>query len=355
MAFIDTLRGLASLYVLVFHLSLITTPQAVPPSWLAPIVGAGGCGVMLFFIVSAFTLCLSMESRSTGQAEPVSNFYIRRFFRIAPLFYTWLVIYYFRDIWYYHAVHSAGMVAASVFFVMNLIPGQETGYVWASWTIGVEMLFYAIFPLIFFYARNIGIALALLLIAMALRVPWHAFTLRAMDPLIGQPFYIYSLIFNLGIFLAGIVVYHLYKLIDPAKAARHGVGYALVALFFAIIIWDVYNPKGYDRSTQVFIQTLFFSVLTLGLSITPVKFLVNRITQFYGKISYSVYLSHATTVFFMSPIFAWFYRITEYKTLAFAASVAAALAVITPLSYLTYRYIEVPGNALGRSLIQRRA
>jgi peptidoglycan/LPS O-acetylase OafA/YrhL len=355
LAFIDSLRGLAALYVLVFHLSLITSPKAVPPSWLAPIIGGGGGAVMLFFIVSAFTLCLSMESRATGGIEPLAHFYVRRFFRIAPLFYTWLVIYYVRDMWYYNVDHSAVTVAQSALFIFNLIPGQETGYVWASWTIGAEMLFYAIFPLIFFHARNLGIAIAMMLIAMMLRVPLHALTSRALDPAIGEAFYIYSLVFNLGIFLAGIVVYHIHKLIDRDKADRYGAGYSLVALFAAILVWDVYCPQGFTRTTQVFLQTIFFSALTLGLAITPVKLFVNRITQFYGKISYSVYLSHATTVFFMSPLFAWFYKITPYKTLAFGASVASALAVVTPISYLTYRYIEAPANAYGHSLILRRA
>jgi peptidoglycan/LPS O-acetylase OafA/YrhL len=356
LAFIDTLRGLASLYVVCFHLSLITTPQAVPPSWLFPFVNAGGSGVMLFFIVSAFTLCLSMEARSTGETELVTNFYIRRFFRIAPLFYLWLAIYFIRDILYYHVTHSAGVVAASGFFVFNLIPGQEEGYVWASWTIGVEMLFYAVFPLIFFYARNLGIALALCLIAMAIRIPFHAFCLRAIaDPAVAESFYEYGIVFNAGVFLAGIVVYHLYKLIDPARAARLGVGHALIALFVAGLVYECYIGIAPDRSTNVAFQTFIYGALLLGLGLSPVKLFVNRITQFYGKISYSVYLSHATTVFFMSPIFAFVYRQTEYKTLAFGISVLLALAVITPLSYATYRFIEAPGNALGRKLIQRRA
>jgi peptidoglycan/LPS O-acetylase OafA/YrhL len=356
LAFIDTLRGLASLYVVCFHLSLITTPQAVPPSWLFPFVNAGGSGVMLFFIVSAFTLCLSMEARATGETEPVANFYIRRFFRIAPLFYVWLAIYFIRDILYYHTTHSAGVVAASTFFVFNLIPGQEDGYVWASWTIGVEMLFYAVFPLIFFYARNIGIALALCIIAMTLRIPFHFWFLRLnADPNVGQLFYEHGIVFNAAVFLAGVVVYHLYKLIDPMRAARLGVGQALVAFFVAGIVYECYVGVAPDRTTNVAFQTLIYGALLLGLSISPVKLFVNRITQFYGKISYSVYLSHATTVFFMSPIFALLYRLTPYKTLAFGISVLLALAVITPLSYVTYRFIEAPGNALGRRLIRRRA
>jgi peptidoglycan/LPS O-acetylase OafA/YrhL len=355
--FIDSLRGLASLYVVFFHLSLITKPEAVPPSWLAPFIGTGGSGVMLFFVVSAFTLCLSMESRAVSEAAPITNFYLRRFFRIAPLFYFWMIIYYFRDIWYYHDVHPFSEVAPSLFFYLNIIPGQEEGYVWASWTIGAEMLFYAAFPLIFAYSRNIGMAFGLFLIALALRIPWHGFVLRFItDP--GQNpahYYDYSIIFNLGVFLFGIVVYHLYKLIDPAKTSRFGTGQMLLAVFVAGTMWECYDTPSADRTINVAIQTVIYSALLLGLAITPAKIFVNRVTRFYGKISYSVYLSHATTVFFMSPIFGWVYQQTIYKTLAFAVSVGLAMAVITPLSYLTYRYIEAPGNDLGRHLIRRMA
>ena len=44
-------------------------------------------GVELFFVVSALTLCLSSAARSNREALPTLNFYIRRFFRIAPMFY----------------------------------------------------------------------------------------------------------------------------------------------------------------------------------------------------------------------------------------------------------------------------
>jgi len=357
LAFIDSLRGLASLYVVVFHLVVITKPQAVPPEWLAPFIGGGGSGVMLFFVVSAFTLCLSMEARADSEASPITNFYLRRFFRIAPLFYFWMVIYYVRDIWYYHDVHPFSEVAPSLFFYLNIVPGQEEGYVWASWTIGAEMLFYAAFPIIFAYSRNIGTAFALFLIALALRIPWHGFVTRFITDPTQNPelYYEYSIIFNLGVFLFGVVVYHLYKMLDPEKISRFGGGQLLLAVFSAGLMWECYDVPTDDRTINVTIQTIIYSALLLGLAITPAKIFVNRVTMFYGKISYSVYLSHATTVFFMSPLFAWVYQQTIYKTLAFGISLGLALAVITPLSYLTYRLIEGPGNHLGRQLIRRIA
>ena len=94
-----------------------------------------------------------------------------------------------------------------------------------------------------------------------------------------------------------------------------------------------------------------YSVLLLGLSITPVTFAVNRATRFYGVISYSVYLSHATILYLMSAVFAFIYSRSPSVNLAYGVSIALGLGAVTIISYLTYRYVESPGNKLGRAII----
>ena len=157
-----------------YHMSQIPQPNLAPPGWLAPLVYSGGSGVMLFFVVSAFTLCLSMDSRSKDEQTPIKNYFTRRFFRIAPLFYVWMGIYYIRDIIVFNSYTSPWTILQSLSFTLNLFPGKEAGYVWASWTIGVEMLFYLIFPLIFLLSKNIFSATSILIITLFFRIPWHA-------------------------------------------------------------------------------------------------------------------------------------------------------------------------------------
>jgi peptidoglycan/LPS O-acetylase OafA/YrhL len=83
--YIDTLRGLAILSVVMVHSSQNFPPRS---EVLIQIAAQGSRGVQLFFIASALTLFLSMDARS-GDQEPRSleSFFIRRFFRIAPAFY----------------------------------------------------------------------------------------------------------------------------------------------------------------------------------------------------------------------------------------------------------------------------
>ncbi len=89
LAYIDVLRGIAILMVMLIHTSL-------PVNGLSTFVGYvdryGQMGVQLFFVASAYTLCHSFVGRA-NEPRPLSSFFIRRFFRIAPLYYFGIVTY----------------------------------------------------------------------------------------------------------------------------------------------------------------------------------------------------------------------------------------------------------------------
>lgn len=89
-AFVDALRGWAVIGVILVH-----TYQWIPCSseTLGTIAKRGAFGVQLFYIISAFTLFLSLSRRYFSDTSPFICFFIRRFFRIAPLFYLAILFY----------------------------------------------------------------------------------------------------------------------------------------------------------------------------------------------------------------------------------------------------------------------
>ena len=98
-----------------------------------------------------------------------------------------LSFYAFRDALYYGVWHSPWEWAKSVLFIFNFIPGSETGIVWASWTIGVEMVFYAIFPLLFLRYRNGPGLVALLFATLLISVAYHEYALHlALPPAVAE-------------------------------------------------------------------------------------------------------------------------------------------------------------------------
>lgn len=84
LTFLEALRGYAILGVVLTHSTQKLTNL---PQWLDNIGIQGARGVQLFFIVSAFTLFYSLSRKHPTHSIDVKDFFIRRFFRIAPAFY----------------------------------------------------------------------------------------------------------------------------------------------------------------------------------------------------------------------------------------------------------------------------
>ena len=144
---IDALRGIGALAVALMHVYyMLGVSQDAP--FLNVIMQHLGAGVQLFFIVSAFTLCLTHEHKAENRV--VSYFLIKRYFRIAPLFYlcviTTYVVLKIKGIEVYQ--YTPVSIFTNAAFVFNLIPSVDVALslTGAGWTIGVEFLFYFLFP-----------------------------------------------------------------------------------------------------------------------------------------------------------------------------------------------------------------
>ena len=79
--YIDGLRGIAILLVLLVHNRFLVAGANYFPPNVLEVIDAGQYGVQLFFVVSAYTL---MSSFYTRKNEPFQsrNFFIRRFFAL---------------------------------------------------------------------------------------------------------------------------------------------------------------------------------------------------------------------------------------------------------------------------------
>lgn len=351
-AYIDALRGLAALYVVFYHLALMPKPNLSVPYWIKPFVLSGGTGVTLFFVVSAFTLCHSMRIH-VGEPHSIQAYYLRRFFRVAPLFYVWIGISLIRDWNWFGVAHSLGKILLNVLFGYNFIPGQESGFVWASWTLGIEMVFYAVFPLIFRYVtdyrRATGFFLASLVVASVYRYWVMALPLPEAQRV---SFLQYSFLHMLPVFACGILAFFVYERFVQERTIYRGWAWVLLAgAFFgysALLAGDL-NVL----IESLYWQAIIYSCLLLGLAIFPWNLLVNRWTLFYGAISYSVYLNHPSIVYVLSPAYQWIYALDAPLTFKYGLSAIVTVALVTLTSYITYRAVEQPGMRLGQRLVRQ--
>ena len=329
-AHIDTLRGLAALYVFFFHLALLPEPDLGVPYWAKQIVLSGSTGVTLFFVVSAFTLCYSMRARSDGP-NPIYGFYVRRIFRIVPLFYVWMGISWLRDAYLYGTRHSLSDVLLSASFLFNLIPGKQAGFVWASWTLSVEMLFYLIFPLVFRFVSDYRRALTFFLftIIASRAFPYFLVYLPISDP--QRSSYINSsLLHHLPSFAAGVLAFHLYETFIKDKEVNRYWGVAFLGIFVFLYDAILSNPNLYTIPLPW--QAIAYGCLLIGLSIFPWKLVVNKFTVFFGLISYSVYLGHTSVIIALRPLYTKISAIDMATSLKFFLCASITLGLVALLS-----------------------
>lgn len=273
------------------------------PAWAGPVVLTGGTGVTLFFVASAFSLCLAARL-SEDRGFPLAVYALRRLFRIAPLFYVALAVSLLRDRWLLSASHSIGAVAASVAFVFNFFPGWETGIVWASWTIGVEMPFYCVFPFLEARSRTVITAVTLVLALLLAAALWPQAALLHWaglpQPIIDLQIQ-FGLMRHLPVFGFGILAYRLYERFIERRPLPASLGVALLlgaGCLYAALLRGRVGPAPFTDG--YYWQAVIYSAVVLGLVIYPSPFIVNRLTLHMGKVSYSLYLLHPFVVFAMS-------------------------------------------------------
>lgn len=348
--FLDALRGLAALSVVIYHTALMPAPNPVVPRWAEIVVLNGGMGIALFFVVSSFSLFFTMPMR-LREPNPWASFFVHRFFRIAPLFYLWLLLTPFRDKFMQGISHDWEEIAASASFIFNLVPRGQQGVVWASWTIGVEMLFYVLFPLFYLFAKNRWQALTL---TLWLLIGWTAIkgllVYFPSEPATRDMFVSFSFPHYLPVFGCGAIAYHL--LMPNGQLAQKpwefGVALSTLAIAILLALLSGWLPSIFGE--PFYWEAVAFMLLLLGLGWAPVKPVVNTFTRYLGRISYSLYLNHPSVILLICPIFPWFYRQGLGNTVSFFACLSLTLASAIGLSELTYRFVELPGMQLGKKV-----
>jgi peptidoglycan/LPS O-acetylase OafA/YrhL len=349
-AYIDSLRGIAILLVMLVHVGQISYLSQITHGIKYQLIDNGQLGVQLFFLVSAFTLMRSMQSRHQ-EPHAKRNFFIRRFFRIAPMYYVAILYYTFQNFIGFNFFatgnisHSIPFIKlfANLFFIHGFYPTTINSYVPGGWSIAVEMTFYLFLPLIFSKIKTINHSLLFVFSSLLVATFFHSL-LKA--PIFGHNNFIdFNFINQLPMFSLGILAYFFLK-----KDAHHLSPAMLLLVALSLLFFSYFSPPYY------LLYGVAWLFLLLGLSKLPIKALVNKPIEWIGKLSFSLYLIHFAAIYWITQ---WIppsiFHITHFTGDFLLLCGYYLLTVLSSISiaYFTYRFIEVPFQHYGKNLITK--
>jgi peptidoglycan/LPS O-acetylase OafA/YrhL len=299
--YIDSLRGIAILMVILVH-----TSQSVSdlPKCILVITKYGQMGVLLFFVISALTLCISLDKASTLKWNLLS-FYIKRFFRIAPLYYVGIAFYFFYSAvlnfiktkhFIFSTQYTLQNIFSNVFFIHGFVPEANNNIVPGGWSIGTEMAFYLVFPIIFFLFRNKNHFLRLLYLIIISGLCYISINLIGLYRFStsNNSFLYYNLINMLPVFILGVFFYNYKKYHQIEYMITNKITNLILLLLFTLISLISFTLY-FNISFTPFLCGIAF-ILMVDI-FKRYKILNNNLLMRIGQLSYSMYLFHF--------IFAW--------------------------------------------------
>lgn len=282
---LDYLRGLAALSIMLYHYM----------KWLYIYEGANSFigkmsvyGVELFYILSGITLYHTYHQHLTLKKEQVIAFYVKRFFRIFPLFWLSILL----------AV-GIGLKAVPVSKLCLNISGLFSiiaphNYIApGTWSIGNELVFYLLFPILLFTSRRSRFYFILNGVLFFLIFSYFAFYLFTPSATLHNQWSFYVHPFNhLFLFYAGMCI----PLLLKKEVSSKGTALLCIAIGAGILFGF---PAGKDGIHLLYgVNRYVFSIgallICIGFYRSDFKFpgSIDTPLKHLGAWSYSIYLLH---------------------------------------------------------------
>jgi peptidoglycan/LPS O-acetylase OafA/YrhL len=334
---LDGLRAIAVLMVVTVHMHDMVLR-----------VLNGGLGVVIFYVLSGYliTMLALREEEARGRLDFIS-FYIRRTFRIFPLYYVVLATYAFLILVLKDSIEKSGrFVHALPYYVLYL---QEIPYFrhsfrmpfYQCWSLGVEEKFYLFWPLIFF---------GVLALAKELRgiVTGVLIVLLCFSPVFPTAIRWYQLEHFAYILMGALLALILEEPSGFALMQRLGTPGVVVTMGL-ILPLQLTRLQATPRATARTVYAVVFMVFLGGLVSNegPIqRLLSNRLIGFVGELSYGIYLVQLLCINIAEKVF------PPHKGLVIPAYVLTCLISIL-VAFILNRTVERPMIRIGRLLRPR--
>jgi peptidoglycan/LPS O-acetylase OafA/YrhL len=349
---LDTIRGIAVLLVLFFHgFGFRYGLQGLSglPKLLVAATLTGWAGVNLFFVLSGFLITgILLDTRP--RTDYFRRFYTRRALRILPLYYAVLLLLLVLARTGLVSRHASWAFLGLSFFYLSNVTNLfgVTAQYGVLWSLAVEEHFYLLWPTVVRLLSRYRVVIAGA--AISVLCP----SLRALYYLLGNnsgAAYTWLVADGLGM---GAVLAAAVR--GPMATRTHMRRVTWIIFAASLTMFAAGYPFGIFRSSGLVSATLRQTALNLFCTGTVAfallvgtsrwKALVNRpVLQFFGEISYGVYLIHMLIFdledHFVSTLFPGLPPVTgHFGAMVLFFGIAAGFTVA--IAYFSRWYFEEP-------------
>ena len=348
---LNAIRFIAASFVIVAHIELFKKLFHLPNFFENEVVSIiGRLGVVLFFVLSGFLISyLLFVEKEVTKTISVKKFYIRRMLRIWPLYFLIIILAFFVfpyiEVFKIPNQESASWYRMIYEFLLFcfLLPNLASSirifpflpFASHTWSIGVEEQFYLIWPILIKKIKNRWVLMSLVIL-------------------------IYLMIKKIVMllpFFEGLNVLKQFIQHTPIDCMAIGGIFALIAyektkfsskirdfLFLKSVQWTCFLLTlyligiGFRLSEyQYEFYALFFGILIINFACNSNRIfsIENRTLNYFGKISYGLYMYHPIVIVLMIKalvVFKMEDNLILLYTLVFSFTIV--------LSSLSYKYFE---------------
>ena len=337
---LDSLRAIAALIVIFTHIELIKGANGISNLFKLPFYTATGghTAVVLFFVLSGFLITtLLIKEQNKFNSISIKKFYLRRIFRVWPLYYLTLIV----------SAFVLGFTPStfSLILCLSIFPNlaHALGYGWSAspqiWSIGVEEQFYLMWPfLVKYFHKKLLKVLILFVIFFSLLPHFLLFVIVRVYPDKEIMKFINDLFFGTkfqcmaigGIFATIIQNYPKYIKYISNK---------LIAVFMIIITFALWFYGFYFRYFNDEFYAILFGLLLVNLSLDELKINVDiQPLKFLGKISYGLYMYHWMIIVLITKYMVSFFKThnSVLSNIVLYFSVFSSIIIVSSLSYYIF-------------------
>ncbi|MBW8283198.1 MAG: acyltransferase [Rhizobium sp.] len=371
----DGLRGLFSLLVVLAHVPAATVLRQ------SGLSATGDTLVDLFFVFSGFVIAAGYEKRLL-EGYGTGRFLIERLGRIYPIHFVMLVVFILTEIAFATVLGSLGQqgrvpfegdkAIEAIFSHLTLIHAWNVHdmptWNYPTWSLSTEWAAYIVFALALLVLRRRFTAAAVVGIGVSIMV------LLTVAPGGMQSYHDYGVFRSILGFSAGVIAYRAFDALNRRQAFCRISRPVFTALEIGGLVGLFGLQVAFGATDFAVALPLVFTLLMIVFAYGRGHFsalMGSRPLVYLGTISLSIYVVHVWIIMRAGNLAALAERLTgldlvnyvgegnsrhlELALPPLAANLLAVLVVagVVLVSHFTYRYVELPGQALFRRLAKR--